>query len=47
MIHLEEIVAYEGSSYTIEWFYDEQGKSDDAIQKNGWFRQNFRHYKIS
>jgi len=25
---LEEIIAYEGSSFTIEWFYDEQGKSE-------------------
>lgn len=25
---MEEIVAYEGSSFTIEWFYDEQGKSE-------------------
>lgn len=25
---MEEIIAYEGSSFTIEWFYDEQGKSE-------------------
>lgn len=32
---MEEIVAYNGSSYTIEWFYDEQGKSDALDFFNG------------
>lgn len=32
---MEEIIAYEGSSYTIEWFYDEQGKSDVLEFFNG------------
>jgi len=32
---LEEIVAYEGSSYTIEWYYNEQGESDALDFFNG------------
>ena len=32
---MEEIIAYEGVSFTIEWFYDEQGKSDALDFFNG------------